>query len=157
MASSSSPARAPNRSQRDRSSFYEYETRSSDLARDRGFFESADGRRAFQPAHNIGVKRRRVRPSDLVDAFGDWVPLPGEAEGELDPEESLPNADLGDKRKRYLSSDDPMALWRLQRQLFFNEMLRHDGLGDALDDKACSCCRRAYTRPLRRFRCTDCG
>ncbi|KAJ7734685.1 hypothetical protein B0H16DRAFT_1664977 [Mycena metata] len=104
MASSSSPARAPNRSQRNNSSFYEYETRPSDLARDRGFFESADGQRAFQPAHNIGVKRRHVNPSDLVDAFGDWVPLPGDAEGELDIEDSLPDADLGDKRKRYLSS-----------------------------------------------------
>ncbi|KAJ7749884.1 hypothetical protein B0H16DRAFT_1318981 [Mycena metata] len=154
---SDSPSRAPNRSQRESSSFYEYETNPSDLLCDRGFFQSTDGRRGFQHAHNVGVKWRRLRPADLVDAFGEWVPLPGEAEEELDPGEALNDAESGDKRKRYLSSDEPMFLWRQLQQFFFDETLRHDGLGDALDEKACSCCNKAYSRQSRRFRCSHCG
>ncbi|KAJ7027839.1 hypothetical protein C8F04DRAFT_1212338 [Mycena alexandri] len=43
------------------------------------------------------------------------------------------------------------------QQFFFDETLRNDGLGDALDDKACSCCKNVYPRQSRRFRCSDCS
>lgn len=100
---SSSSLRAPNRSQRKDGGFFEYETRQSETARDRGFYLSNDGLRAYQSSHNIGPKRRRVCPSDLVDTFGEWIPLPGEAQEELFEDPSA-DADAGDKRKRYLSS-----------------------------------------------------
>ncbi|KAJ7174316.1 hypothetical protein C8R46DRAFT_1214526 [Mycena filopes] len=153
----STSLRAPNRSQRNDNDFFEYESRPSETARDKGFYMFHDGLRGFQSAHNIGVKRRRVCPSDLVDALGDWEPLPGEAEEELPDEERIDNVEAGEKRKRYLSSDDPMSLWRNLKQFFLDETIRADGLGDALDEKACSCCKNAYTRHSRRFRCTDCG
>ncbi|KAJ7829911.1 hypothetical protein B0H13DRAFT_1655417 [Mycena leptocephala] len=41
--------------------------------------------------------------------------------------------------------------------MFLDEVLRREGLGDALDEKACPCCKTRYTRESRRFRCTDCG
>ncbi|KAJ7027962.1 hypothetical protein C8F04DRAFT_1212258 [Mycena alexandri] len=50
-----------------------------------------------------------------------------------------------------------MALWRQLKQFFLDETVRHDGLGDALDEKACPCCKKAYTKQTRRFRCTECG
>ncbi|KAJ7039474.1 hypothetical protein C8F04DRAFT_1178631 [Mycena alexandri] len=149
MAASTSSNWAPNRLQRDNSSFYEYETRPADLSRDRGFFQSHDGRRGFQSAHNIGAKRRRVCPSDLVDSLRDWVPLPDEANGELDADET--SADAGDKRKHYLSSDEPMVPWRALKQFFLDELLRNDGLGDALDEKTCSCCKTPLHETVTSF------
>lgn len=95
--------RAPNRSQRDNASFYEYEARPTEQSRDRGFYMSSDGLRGFRSAHNVGAKKRKVCPSDLFDAYGEWIPLPGEAEEEI-PADNFTDADTGEKRKRYLSS-----------------------------------------------------
>ncbi|KAJ7110762.1 hypothetical protein C8R46DRAFT_1170994 [Mycena filopes] len=37
------------------------------------------------------------------------------------------------------------------------ELARRHGLADALDEKACPCCKTPHTRETRRFRCTECG
>ncbi|KAJ7716570.1 hypothetical protein B0H16DRAFT_1338947, partial [Mycena metata] len=50
-----------------------------------------------------------------------------------------------------------MTQWCPLMQFFFDETLRHDGLGDALDEKKCPCCDAAYTRTSHRFRCGECG
>lgn len=50
-----------------------------------------------------------------------------------------------------------MRLWSELKQFFFDETLRHDGLGDALDENACPCCQVPYTRTSRRFKCAECG
>ncbi|KAJ7023334.1 hypothetical protein C8F04DRAFT_1271538 [Mycena alexandri] len=102
--------RAPNRSQRDNASFYEYEARPTEQSRDRGCYMSSDGLRGFRSAHNVGAKKRKVCPSDLFDAYGEWIPLPGEAEEEI-PADNFTDADTGEKRKRYLSSEWNGTFW----------------------------------------------
>ncbi|KAJ7038352.1 hypothetical protein C8F04DRAFT_1179974 [Mycena alexandri] len=109
---------------------------------------SSDGLRGFRSAHNVGAKKRKVCPSDLFDAYGEWIPLPGEAEEEI-PADNFTDADTGEKRKRYLSSDEPMRLWCLMKQFFFDETVRHDGLGDALDENKCPCCQRVHSKCVR--------
>jgi hypothetical protein len=73
-----------------------------------GFFVSRDGRRARRQGINVGLKKRKISPNDLVDAYGDWVPLPGDAyevraaaEVGADDDEA---SGTGEKRKRYESS-----------------------------------------------------
>ncbi|KAJ7670943.1 hypothetical protein DFH06DRAFT_1125228 [Mycena polygramma] len=87
----------------------DYEVRRGETSQDIGFHVSTDGRRAVRQGINVGVKKRRVAPSDLVDTYGDWMPLHGDAddmraglddnEGQEDPSTS------GEKRKRYESSE----------------------------------------------------
>ncbi|KAJ7649152.1 hypothetical protein DFH06DRAFT_1135394 [Mycena polygramma] len=97
----SSPSyRAPNRSQTADLSF-EYERRPDDFSHDKGFFVSGDGRRATTREFNV-QKRRKVRPSDLPDAFGEWMPLPEGPEDNVEGEEDE-GAGTGDKRKRDVS------------------------------------------------------
>ncbi|KAJ7024364.1 hypothetical protein C8F04DRAFT_969055 [Mycena alexandri] len=65
------------------------------------------------------------------------------------------------KRKRYESSDDPMAQWRKEKQFFLDETLRREGLGDCMVAPECALCEKLL-RPLggtteRMFRCSDCG
>ncbi|KAJ7036476.1 hypothetical protein C8F04DRAFT_954001 [Mycena alexandri] len=43
------------------------------------------------------------------------------------------------------------------KQFFFDETVRHNGLGDALDENKCPCCQRVHSRQFRHFRCADCG
>ncbi|KAJ7059348.1 hypothetical protein C8F01DRAFT_1255046 [Mycena amicta] len=63
------------------------------------------------------------------------------------------------KRKRYTSSDDPMKLWRADKQLFLDHLHRHDGLGDYHLKPACSLCDAEYIAgsSIRLFRCEACG
>ncbi|KAJ6455636.1 hypothetical protein C8R47DRAFT_1228133 [Mycena vitilis] len=112
----------------------DYEVRRGETSHDIGFHVSTDGRRAVRQGINVGVKKRRVAPSDLVDTYGDWMPLHGDADdirtglddndGQEDPSAS------GEKRKRYESSDDPFNLWRPLLQRFLDELARREGLGD---------------------------
>ncbi|KAJ6448052.1 hypothetical protein C8R47DRAFT_1085105 [Mycena vitilis] len=46
------------------------------------------------------------------------------------------------KRKRYESSDDPMAQWRGHKQFFLDETLRHEGLGDSIHGAECARCEK---------------
>ncbi|KAJ7436806.1 hypothetical protein B0H11DRAFT_1754347 [Mycena galericulata] len=63
------------------------------------------------------------------------------------------------KRKRYESSDDPMAQWRAEKQFFLDETLQRHGLGDDMHSPQCALCNEAVgldPHP-RFFRCVDCG
>ncbi|KAJ7107309.1 hypothetical protein C8R43DRAFT_905798 [Mycena crocata] len=53
--------------------------------------------------------------------------------------------------------DDPNWRFRRLRQVFLDESVRADGLGDHLDDPRCSCCRADPTTATRLFKCSDCG
>ncbi|KAJ7841673.1 hypothetical protein B0H13DRAFT_2365584 [Mycena leptocephala] len=119
-----------------------YEEGSEELTADRAVFASADGLRLTQQAINVGVKKRLVQPSDLEDPYGDWDPVPE-----------------GAKRKRYNSSDNPNVLWRRLQQTFLDEMVRGDGLGDALSNPVCACCTADASQDSSRgiFRCSECG
>ncbi|KAJ7847056.1 hypothetical protein B0H13DRAFT_2362609 [Mycena leptocephala] len=148
--------RAPNRSQRIDSAI-DYEVRQGEITHDTGFYISSDGRRAVRQGLNVRVKKRKLAPSDLVDAYGDWIPLPGDADDMRDAAdwggEDDEASGTGEKRKRYESSDDPMNLWRPLVQRFLDELMRREALGDTGDD--CACCKDKTKK--RRFRCTDCG
>ncbi|KAJ7126214.1 hypothetical protein C8R44DRAFT_618370 [Mycena epipterygia] len=56
-----------------------------------------------------------------------------------------------------------MSLWRPLKGFFLDETLRHEGLGDDLDDPRCAHCQRelqqddASTNAVRFFKCEDCG
>ncbi|KAJ7715173.1 hypothetical protein DFH07DRAFT_872702 [Mycena maculata] len=42
-------------------------------------------------------------------------------------------------------------------QHFLDEMLRREGLGNAMHERGCSCCKIPWDSRSRRFRCRDCG
>ncbi|KAJ7774223.1 hypothetical protein DFH07DRAFT_952479 [Mycena maculata] len=148
--------RSPNRSQRV-DTVVEYEVHPGELAHDTGFFVSRDGKRGTRIGLNVGLKKRKVKPSDLVDAYGDWVPLNEQGDEERGGDEEEDAADTGGKRKRNKGSDEPMKAWRLLMQRFLDEMLRREGLGNAMHERGCSCCKIPWDSRLRRFRCRDCG
>ncbi|KAJ7846654.1 hypothetical protein B0H13DRAFT_2238871 [Mycena leptocephala] len=61
------------------------------------------------------------------------------------------------KRKRYASSDNPMAEWRPHAQLFLDETIRMHGLGDDTHSPECAVCRCKLDDQQRFFRCRECG
>ncbi|KAF7321844.1 CxC2 domain-containing protein [Mycena kentingensis (nom. inval.)] len=63
------------------------------------------------------------------------------------------------KRKRYVSSDDPMQLWRADKHKFLDNLIRREGLGEYHDHPACSKCDAGYGdgATTRLFRCAQCG
>ncbi|KAJ7053402.1 hypothetical protein C8F01DRAFT_991754 [Mycena amicta] len=52
-----------------------------------------------------------------------------------------------------------MKGWRRQRDIFLDNLLRHDGLGEDIYSPACSVCHATYYSggQTRLFRCQDCG
>ncbi|KAK6992988.1 CxC2 domain-containing protein [Favolaschia claudopus] len=144
-----SQARAANGTQRV-NSYVEYESKDGDITGDSAFFSSQDGRRGLRKAMNVSPKKRKTHPSELDD-LSNWTPLP-ENEGENLTEDS---AGIGEKRKRYENSDDPMKSWKPMMQFFLDELLRREGLGD--NETRCACCRQELLPAARRFRCRDCG
>ncbi|KAJ7018026.1 hypothetical protein C8F04DRAFT_978149 [Mycena alexandri] len=158
-----------------------YETSSADLSSDRAVYPSQDGRRVTQKIFNIGVKRRCLEPSDLEDSYAAWQPLPDDGPSSLDVEgaggleaegeEEYVDEATGEKRKRYRSSDEPNSLWHPLKQIFLDELLRSEGLGDSLPDLKCGSCSALAPQylylypwgtlsacaPSRFFRCSDCG
>ncbi|KAK6992479.1 hypothetical protein R3P38DRAFT_3226100, partial [Favolaschia claudopus] len=126
--------RAPNRSQTV-DAYVDYEATADDISRDTDFTSSQDGLRGVRRAVNVQSRRPTRLPHEL-DALSNWTPL---ADGERVDEEEV--GDVGSKRKRYDSSDEPMKTWRPLAQLFLEELVRRDGLGDF--GKACGSCGRA--------------
>ncbi|KAJ7729516.1 hypothetical protein DFH07DRAFT_781909 [Mycena maculata] len=100
-APDSSPGRALNASQRI-DTIIEYEVRPGELARHTGLFVLQDGKR--------GLKRRKVKPSDLDDAYGDWVPLPAEGYSE-GADEDANDTEMGGKRKRDSPGETIVKFW----------------------------------------------
>ncbi|KAK7052786.1 hypothetical protein R3P38DRAFT_2763120 [Favolaschia claudopus] len=124
MSARSTPTRSPNKARRD-DSYIEYEERPEDSTQDSEFHSSQDGRRGVRKAVNIQRKQHSRAPNEL-DQLGGWTPLPEDANGAVEAEAET----LGEKRKRYESSDDPMKVWRRLAPMFLDEMLRHEGPGD---------------------------
>ncbi|KAJ7184066.1 hypothetical protein C8R46DRAFT_1208297 [Mycena filopes] len=136
--------------------------RVADMTGDRGIYLSNDGLRHHEELINVSYKKRRLRPTNLEDRLAEWLPV--------DDSDVVPDATLLDqmdkvsgtgKRKRYESSDDPMAQWRKEKQLFLDETLRREGLGDSAVAPECALCEKALRplggEPARMFRCTTCG
>ncbi|KAK7022084.1 CxC2 domain-containing protein [Favolaschia claudopus] len=150
-----SPTRAPN-TRKHIESYIDYESRDGDLTSDSTFHSSQDGRRKKMDAINIQPKKRKVLPSDLDDSLSGWVPLRDDDTGQHDDldEEDVEADTAGAKRKRYMSSDDPMRLWRPLAELFLDELLRHEALPAM---PTCSCCGKEWPSAARKFRCKACG
>ncbi|KAJ7019601.1 hypothetical protein C8F04DRAFT_1214300 [Mycena alexandri] len=123
--------RAPNRSQRLDTSI-DYETRPGDTTYDTTFSVSQD------------------------DNLGNWIPLrEGGAEEDSYDDPSADDAETGEKRKRYESSDDTLKGWRPYAQRFLDELVRREAL--LIQGSKCLCCEKSWTADSRRFRCEDCG
>ncbi|KAJ7741465.1 hypothetical protein DFH07DRAFT_870169 [Mycena maculata] len=129
---------------------------------DRGIYISADGQRRQEELLNVSHKKRRLEPQQLDDTYGEWVPVPEEGyevTDDLDSQSNpfnnvgpMPESPRLRKRKDYASSDDPMSLWRPLMDRFGDELLRHAGLGDDLDDPG-----GGGGTQTRLFKCSDCG
>ncbi|KAJ7132913.1 hypothetical protein C8R43DRAFT_1133457 [Mycena crocata] len=162
----SSPSRG---SWRDTDSTIIYDTPSKNLRNDRLILVSADGLRANSKAINVLYKKRRVEPEHLNDPFATWEPLPDRdtdnvphadyehgASGEGDTDADDPDAErihdlTGVKRKRTIPTN---LKWCPLAQMYLDELLRDEGLGDAMSDARCGSCLKNANRM---FRCTDCG
>ncbi|KAJ7105451.1 hypothetical protein C8R43DRAFT_1140778 [Mycena crocata] len=132
---------------------------------DRGFYYSADGQRRQEELLNVTHKKQCLDPKNIGgDSWARWIPVPhAERTDDLDSESNPLNAVDSEggsrKRKDYASSDDPASLWRPLKGLFLDEVLRHDGLGDDLNDPRCAHCDTPYVggAASRIFKCEDCG
>ncbi|KAJ7059318.1 hypothetical protein C8F01DRAFT_1301916 [Mycena amicta] len=94
--------------------------------------------------------------AELNDTFGSWSPMEEtgwEDSGRAD-EVVMQIEDAPARRKRYISSDDPMQLWRRQIPSYLDELLRSEGLGRHLEHPRCAVCG---ADGLRLFRCRQCG
>jgi hypothetical protein len=71
----------------------------------------------MRKAINVSLKRRKVRPTDLVDTYGEWVPLAGEVD-EADEQGGADfQAETGEKRQRYESSVRGLDFWVMRFKL----------------------------------------
>ncbi|KAJ7926723.1 hypothetical protein B0H13DRAFT_2313220 [Mycena leptocephala] len=137
---------------------------SNDVA-DRGIYFSSDGQRRMEELHSVRYKKRRLESSALKDVWAEWIPVPDNDFGEdaaLGPPEVVVDAAtvLG-KRKEYISTVDPMSQFRPMKAFFVDELLRHEGLGDYLNDPRCALCDTAFEPDApdsqHLFKCGDCG
>ncbi|KAJ7178549.1 hypothetical protein C8R43DRAFT_942201 [Mycena crocata] len=115
-------------------------------------------------------KRARLAPKDLAEEHATWTPVNNERGDAVshavadtvtsfdispDPDDEDPTSL---KRKRYLSSDQPMLFWRELMQDFLDFLMRLQAVGEDIDDPCCALCSQPYVAGLRRiFRCKDCG
>ncbi|KAK7042094.1 CxC2 domain-containing protein [Favolaschia claudopus] len=132
---------------------------------DRGIYFTSvfDGHRRHEELLNVSHKKRRLDPTNLDDNFAHWVPVPDSGFSEEDARVPVTNSDnttLG-KRKEYISTKNPMSLWRPLKGDFLAEILRHEGLGDDTNRPNCALCGKEF-RPhlpgsIRMLKCCDCG
>ncbi|KAJ7429112.1 hypothetical protein B0H11DRAFT_2266968 [Mycena galericulata] len=131
------------------------------LTADRAVYISNDGMRKVDELLNVGHKRRRLRPGELSDPLANWVPVDDDGVDLKEDVELLGEMEKVSgtgKRKRYESSDDPMAQWRAEKQFFLDETIRRHGLGDAMHSPHCAICKEGVGMDSSRFfRCVDCG
>ncbi|KAJ7182634.1 hypothetical protein C8R43DRAFT_1116267 [Mycena crocata] len=137
------------------------------VSADKAVYISNDGLRRADELLNIGQKKRRMDPASLKDSFSQWVPVDDKgfvnSKGVVLDETALDDMDKvsgTDSKRRYDSSDDPMAKWRDMKQFFLDETVRREGLGDSLHDPKCALCQKPVggdVRAPRFFRCKDCG
>ncbi|KAK7022477.1 CxC2 domain-containing protein [Favolaschia claudopus] len=124
---------------------------------DRGIYLSFDGQHRNEELLNIAHKKRRIDPANLDDQLAQWIPTPDDNFDEDDVQISQPERTVLGKRKEYLSTKDPMALWRPLKGEFLKEILRHEGLGDDAAEPCCVHCEAQFCLRVRLFKCYGCG
>jgi hypothetical protein len=146
---------------------------------DCGIYVAADGLSRQEELLNIGMKKRRVLPTELRDSLGKWLPVP-EYGDEQENDVPLSEPIAQGKQKEYAStvSDlrkigirrlsefapgliqrDPASLWRPLKAMFLDEVLCHEGMGDDLNAPRCALCAVSlHTNDLTRraFKCYNC-
>ncbi|KAJ7159135.1 hypothetical protein C8R43DRAFT_1124767 [Mycena crocata] len=131
------------------------------VSADKVVYISNDGMQRADELLNIGQKKRHINPTTLKDAFANWVPVDDKDAIDDAALDNMDKVSGADPKKRYESSDDPMAQWRSKKQFFLDETLRQDGLGDSMHKPECALCHQAVgpDAPVaaRFFRCRDCG
>ncbi|KAJ7571957.1 hypothetical protein C8J56DRAFT_1070458 [Mycena floridula] len=144
-------------------------------SQDQGWILSEDGRRVT--SYNLPqlYKKQKTSMESSVatipqrlgedDDLASWEPAPlqeadflldSRPQVEVNPELPEDNSDK-EKRRRYESSDDPMAGWRRLRSLFLAELLRADGLGHDMWKTICHNCECEIDPDFRILRCLSCG
>ncbi|CAK5273727.1 unnamed protein product [Mycena citricolor] len=79
---------------------------------------------------------------DSVESFNDTgLDAVDDAETDVEEEEETNTETQKTGRKIYKSTSDPMSLWRPRMSFFLDELLRHEGLADSLDNTQCSVCK----------------
>ncbi|KAF7313213.1 CxC2 domain-containing protein [Mycena kentingensis (nom. inval.)] len=148
-------------------------------ASDHAHYHAEDGVTLSTPLNAAPHKRARVEEvEDEGDHYGhDALNMAyGAADAELaavadtltahddaaDPEDDIYEyqipAEGNGKRPRFPNADDPMRVWREQRDIILDNLMRHDGLGTDTAHPACFFCRAEYEQGKTRvFRCQECG
>ncbi|KAF7314813.1 CxC2 domain-containing protein [Mycena kentingensis (nom. inval.)] len=104
---------------------------------------------------NLVPAANPYRPSEVLDPLGGWSPMPGgEGEGWENEVVEIQIEATPAKRRRYVSSDDPMRLWRQRSGLYLDELMRGEGLGRHHNNPRCAECNASG---VQLFRCRDCG
>ncbi|KAJ7058985.1 hypothetical protein C8F01DRAFT_990382 [Mycena amicta] len=105
---------------------------------------------------NVEPAHRPRLAAEANDAFGSWSPMEqtGWEDSGMADEVVVQIEDAPARRKRYISSDDPMRLWRRQIPSYLDELLRSEGLGRHWEHPRCAVCG---ADGLRLFRCRPCG
>ncbi|KAJ7693956.1 hypothetical protein B0H17DRAFT_1132323 [Mycena rosella] len=116
-----------------------------ELTADRGIYFSRDGERRTEELLNVAHKKRRLEPTKLNDGFGEWIPMPNEDFSEEGAHEPPQETQDTLKRKEYISTTDPMSLFRPLKAFFLDELLRHEGLGDDMQRPACAHCKKSFS------------
>ncbi|KAK6985142.1 CxC2 domain-containing protein [Favolaschia claudopus] len=128
---------------------------------DRGIYLSYDGERRQEELLNVAHKKRRLDPSSLNDQLAHWIPIPEDDFNEGEALALLPESTVLGKRKTYISTKNPMSLWRPLKGEFLAELLRHEGLGDDTANPSCAHCAAQFnprsSPPVRVFKCYECG
>ncbi|KAJ7049316.1 hypothetical protein C8F01DRAFT_1002463 [Mycena amicta] len=104
---------------------------------------------------NVEPAQRPTPAAESSDAFNAWSPM--EQTGWEDSgltDEVVVQIEPQARRRRYISSDDPMRLWRRQISSYLDELLRSEGLGRHREHARCTVCG---ADGLRLFRCRPCG
>ncbi|KAJ7643850.1 hypothetical protein FB45DRAFT_736350 [Roridomyces roridus] len=134
---------------------------------DTGIEVSADGRRTQVEISSIRPQKRTrivlLQPEELDDELGNWTHVEDADEETVALADTISSLEIqvesdedSGKRKRYESSDNPMAAWRPHAQFFLDRMMRSHGLcRDAARVPTCGPCGAREVQPF--FRCAQCG
>ncbi|KAJ7179732.1 hypothetical protein C8R46DRAFT_1160195 [Mycena filopes] len=139
-----------------------YSEDQSQIRADHAVYISSDGNRRKEELLNISHKKRRLNPRRLNDTLARWIPVDDSLDGfrteDADKISAVPhNLASSAKRKRYTSSDDPMAEWRPLKQFFLDEAFWDEGLGYSEGSRCCEICKVDIPVDAHIFKCMECG
>ncbi|KAF7306223.1 CxC2 domain-containing protein [Mycena indigotica] len=118
---------------------------------DHGTHFRANGEAVGRLVNVQPAKRPRL---GVNDALGSWTPFTEEGWAQSASLADEVMVEIPPIRKWYLSSDNPMAVWRKHKAKFLDELLRAEGLGGGFHIPTCAQCGQ---EAIRFFKCPHCG